>query len=62
MTIQTAWRVLREEGTIHTRHGTGVFVRRIPEPARDLLAEIDELRAAVTELRERVHTLEQRPR
>jgi DNA-binding GntR family transcriptional regulator len=50
MTVQHAWYVLREEGVIVSRQGSGVYVRRIPERHRDPLVELDELRDRVARL------------
>lgn len=60
MTVQNAWRILRNEGVIVSRQGSGVYVRsEAPTRPRDPLAELDELRATVDALRQRVDNLEQ---
>lgn len=50
MTVQSALRVLRDEGTIVTRQGSGAYVRETPAAPRDLAAEVDALRARVEAL------------
>jgi DNA-binding GntR family transcriptional regulator len=50
MTVQSAIRVLRDEGVVVTRPGSGVYVRHVPDVPRDLAAEIDELRARIDRL------------
>jgi DNA-binding transcriptional regulator YhcF (GntR family) len=50
MTIQNAMRILRDEGTIVSRAGSGVYVRTVPPAPRDLAAEVDELRARLTRI------------
>lgn len=57
MTIQNAWRILRQEGVIVTRQGSGIYVRQVPGKPRDPLAEIDELREQVRALQEAVNEL-----
>lgn len=52
MTVQNAYRLLRDEGVVVSRQGSGVFVRTVPAKPRDLAAEIDQLRAEVAELRQ----------
>lgn len=50
MTIQNAVRVLRAEGLVVTRPGSGVYVRQKPAAPRDLAAEIDDLRRRIEAL------------
>ena len=57
MTVQNAYRLLRDEGTIVTRQGSGVYVRSAPAKARDLAAEVDQLREEVAELRRMIADL-----
>lgn len=57
MTVQSAIRDLKDDGVVVTRQGSGVYVRQVPDTPRDPLAEIDELRAMVEELRDRVDQL-----
>lgn len=59
MTIGNAWRILRDEGVIVSRQGSGVYVRQVPGKARDPLAEIDELRALVNQLRDHIDELDE---
>jgi DNA-binding GntR family transcriptional regulator len=51
MTVSGAMRILAAEGTVVTHQGRGVYVLRNPGmSARDLAAEIDELRGRVEQL------------
>lgn len=50
MTVQNALRVLRDEGVIVSRQGSGVFVHTDAPPRADVHAELAELRARVEEL------------
>jgi DNA-binding GntR family transcriptional regulator len=50
MTVQNALRVLRDENVIVSRQGSGVYVRRVPSPPRNLAAELDDLRRRVEAL------------
>lgn len=50
MTVQNALRVLRGDGVITTRQGTGSYVREVPAPARDLAADVYELHDQVARL------------
>lgn len=69
MTATAAMRILHDEGVITARQGSSTQVRAVPaapeEPAapeapRDFGAEIDELRAEITELRARFERPESR--
>ncbi|RLK58401.1 GntR family transcriptional regulator [Actinokineospora cianjurensis] len=55
MTVQRAVGVLVDEGRLVARQGARVYVRAVPDPpARDLAAELDELRARLDVLERRV--------
>jgi DNA-binding GntR family transcriptional regulator len=57
MTVQNALRVLRDEGLIVSRQGSGVFVHTDAPPRADVHAELAELRARVEQLEETVRAL-----
>jgi periplasmic divalent cation tolerance protein len=52
MTVQNALRVLRDEGVIVSRQGSGVFVRTVPAAPRDLAADTDDLIERVDQIQQ----------
>lgn len=59
MTVQNAWRVLRDEGVIVTRQGSGTFVHTDAPPRADVHAELAELRERVRRLEKHLGTGQQ---
>jgi DNA-binding GntR family transcriptional regulator len=60
-TARSAFRVLRDEGLIVTRHGKGSFVRRGGDvPASPDAGDLDALRREVARLAERLDVVERR--
>lgn len=57
MTVTNALRVLRDEGSIVSRQGSGVFVHTDAPPQADVHAELAELRHRVEQLEEIVRAL-----
>lgn len=66
MTVQHAIRLLRDEGRLTTWQGRGVFVATTDQPSRqeegvepsDAARRLDQLERHMSELRERIATLE----